>query len=49
MTRQEIPTGPAGDPVPLGGSGRGPLPASARPATLAVRGGHRRSDFQETS
>ncbi|WP_255640537.1 O-succinylhomoserine sulfhydrylase [Isoptericola sp. NEAU-Y5] len=32
-----------------GGSGRGPLPATARPATLAVRGGHRRSDFQETS
>ncbi len=49
MTRQEIPTGPAADDVPLGGSGRGPLPATARPATLAVRGGHRRSDFQETS
>ncbi|WP_402464610.1 O-succinylhomoserine sulfhydrylase [Isoptericola aurantiacus] len=33
----------------LGGAGRGPLPATARPATLAVRGGHRRSDFNETS
>jgi O-succinylhomoserine sulfhydrylase len=49
VTRQEIPTGPGADEIPLGGSGRGPLPASARPATLAVRGGHRRSDFQETS
>nr|WP_100349866.1 O-succinylhomoserine sulfhydrylase [Luteimicrobium subarcticum] len=44
-----MPTGPAADPVVSGGHGRGPLPASARPATLAVRGGHRRSDFQETS
>ncbi|MFD2027031.1 O-succinylhomoserine sulfhydrylase [Promicromonospora aerolata] len=32
-----------------GGSGRKPLPRSVRPATLAVRGGHQRSDFQETS
>lgn len=32
-----------------GGSGRKPLPASARPATLAVRGGHHRTEFQETS
>ena len=32
-----------------GGSGRKPLPASARPATLAVRGGHARTEFQETS
>src|SRR5690606_4124742 len=32
-----------------GGSGRKPLPATARPATLAVRGGHARTDFQETS
>jgi len=44
-----ISTGPAGDEVIAGGSGRGPLPASARPRTLAVRGGHRRSDFQETA
>ncbi len=42
-------TGPGADGVPFGGSGRGPLPASARPRTLAVRGGHRRSDLQETS
>jgi O-succinylhomoserine sulfhydrylase len=49
VTREEIPTGPGADDVLHGGSGRGPLPASARPATLAVRGGHRRSDFQETS
>lgn len=32
-----------------GGRARGPLPASARPSTLAVRGGHRRSEFGETS
>ncbi|GAB4086983.1 O-succinylhomoserine sulfhydrylase [Myceligenerans cantabricum] len=32
-----------------GGSGRRPLPATARPSTLAVRGGHARTDFQETS
>lgn len=37
-----------GRPVP-GGSGRGPLPRTARPATLAVRGGHERTGFQETS
>ncbi|OCI30679.1 O-succinylhomoserine sulfhydrylase [Oerskovia enterophila] len=37
---------PAGIP---GGSGRGPLPRSVRPDTLAVRGGHARSDFEETS
>jgi len=33
----------------VSGSGRRPLPAGARPDTLAVRGGHDRSDFQETS
>ncbi|QAY69308.1 O-succinylhomoserine sulfhydrylase [Xylanimonas protaetiae] len=44
-----IVTGPAGDATRPGGSGRGPLPASARPRTLAVRGGHRRSEYQETS
>ncbi|MCA5892061.1 O-succinylhomoserine sulfhydrylase [Isoptericola sp. NEAU-Y5] len=49
MSALHIPTGPAADDVLHGGSGRGPLPATARPATLAVRGGHRRSDFQETS
>jgi O-succinylhomoserine sulfhydrylase len=32
-----------------GGSGRKPLPRSVRPATLAVRGGHQRTEFQETS
>ncbi|WP_069386860.1 O-succinylhomoserine sulfhydrylase [Cellulosimicrobium cellulans] len=32
-----------------GGSGRKPLPATARPATLAVRGGNARTDHQETS
>ncbi|WP_372469928.1 O-succinylhomoserine sulfhydrylase [Cellulosimicrobium marinum] len=32
-----------------GGSGRKPLPAGVRPATLAVRGGHARTEFQETS
>lgn len=32
-----------------GGSGRKPLPRGVRPATLAVRGGHQRSEFQETS
>ncbi|MFD7021337.1 O-succinylhomoserine sulfhydrylase [Promicromonospora sukumoe] len=32
-----------------GGSGRKPLPDGVRPATLAVRGGHQRSEFQETS
>ncbi|QAY63790.1 O-succinylhomoserine sulfhydrylase [Xylanimonas allomyrinae] len=42
-------TGPAGDRFPYGGSGRGPLPASARPRTLAVRGGHHRTEFQETA
>ncbi|SKC75754.1 O-succinylhomoserine sulfhydrylase [Krasilnikoviella flava] len=47
--QQDIPTGPAADEVTYGGSGRGPLPATARPATLAVRGGHRRSEYQETS
>jgi O-succinylhomoserine sulfhydrylase len=31
-----------------GGSGRKPLPRGVRPATLAVRGGHQRSEFQET-
>ncbi len=49
MSGPHIATGPVGDDVLHGGSGRGPLPASARPATLAVRGGHRRSEFQETS
>ncbi|GAA4846010.1 O-succinylhomoserine sulfhydrylase [Luteimicrobium xylanilyticum] len=44
-----IPTGPRANEVLFGGSGRGPLPATARPATLAVRGGHRRSDYAETS
>ena len=44
-----VPTGPRGNDVLFGGSGRGPLPSTARPATLAVRGGHRRSDFAETS
>ncbi|MCL1871123.1 MAG: O-succinylhomoserine sulfhydrylase [Promicromonosporaceae bacterium] len=42
-------TGPVADAGRPGGSGRGPLPASARPRTLAVRGGHRRTEFQETS
>ncbi|GII98532.1 O-succinylhomoserine sulfhydrylase [Sediminihabitans luteus] len=42
-------TGSSGPGEIPGGSGRGPLPASARPATLAVRGGHRRSEFGETS
>ncbi|WP_369370631.1 O-succinylhomoserine sulfhydrylase [Promicromonospora sp. Populi] len=32
-----------------GGSGRKPLPRGVRPATLAVRGGHQRTEFQETS
>ena len=32
-----------------GGSGRKPLPSGVRPATLAVRGGHQRTEFQETS
>ncbi|GAB3158869.1 O-succinylhomoserine sulfhydrylase [Myceligenerans halotolerans] len=36
------------DAVP-GGSGRKPLPAGVRPRTLAVRGGHARTEFQETS
>ncbi|WP_419704632.1 O-succinylhomoserine sulfhydrylase [Promicromonospora sp. NFX87] len=31
-----------------GGSGRKPLPRNVRPATLAVRGGHQRTEFQET-
>ncbi len=44
-----IVTGPAGDDARPGGSGRGPLPATVRPRTLAVRGGHRRSEYQETS
>ncbi|MBL0887609.1 O-succinylhomoserine sulfhydrylase [Myceligenerans indicum] len=35
------------DAVP-GGSGRKPLPAGVRPRTLAVRGGHARTEFQET-
>ena len=47
MTDAQTPTGPGADPETFGGSR--PLPASARPATLAVRGGHRRSDFQEMS
>lgn len=49
MTAREtgVPTGPVADDVPFGGSR--PLPATARPATLAVRGGHHRSDFQEMS
>ncbi|ROS76511.1 O-succinylhomoserine sulfhydrylase [Cellulomonas sp. PhB143] len=42
-------TGPSAPGEVPGGSGRGPLPAAARPATLAVRGGHRRSEFGETS
>jgi len=33
----------------VSGAGRRPLPAGVRPDTLAVRGGHDRSDFQETS
>jgi O-succinylhomoserine sulfhydrylase len=49
VTRVEIPTGPGANPELVGGSGRGPLPDTVRPATLAVRGGHRRSDFNETS
>ncbi|MFV2143719.1 O-succinylhomoserine sulfhydrylase [Isoptericola sp. G70] len=49
MNRADIPTGPGANPTLLGGAGHRPLPASARPATLAVRGGHRRSDFSETS
>ncbi|WP_374108548.1 O-succinylhomoserine sulfhydrylase [Isoptericola sp. S6320L] len=49
MTGTEIPTGPGADPARSGGSGRGPLPDGVRPATLAVRGGHRRSDFEEMS
>ena len=44
-----VPTGPRGSEILFGGSGRGPLPSTARPATLAVRGGHRRSDYAETS
>ena len=47
MTDAQTPTGPGADPETFGGSR--PLPASARPATLAVRGGHRRSDFLEMS
>ncbi|CAM3638071.1 O-succinylhomoserine sulfhydrylase [Isoptericola cucumis] len=47
MTDAQTPTGPGADPETSGGSR--PLPASARPATLAVRGGHRRSDFLEMS
>lgn len=31
-----------------GGSGRKPLPRTVRPATLAVRGGHARTEYQET-
>jgi O-succinylhomoserine sulfhydrylase len=31
-----------------GGSGRKPLPRGVRPSTLAVRGGHQRTEFQET-
>lgn len=33
----------------MSGSGHKPLPSSARPDTLAVRGGHHRSEFGETS
>ncbi|MFE5340960.1 O-succinylhomoserine sulfhydrylase [Isoptericola sp. NPDC056578] len=47
MSGVQVPTGPGADPTTIGGSR--PLPATARPATLAVRGGHRRSDFQEMS
>jgi len=47
MSDAQVPTGPGADPAPFGGSR--PLPATVRPATLAVRGGHRRSDFQEMS
>lgn len=47
MSDAQVPTGPGADPTTFGGSR--PLPASVRPATLAVRGGHRRSDFQEMS
>jgi O-succinylhomoserine sulfhydrylase len=46
---RDVPTGPRGNEILFGGSGRGPLPSTARPATLAVRGGHRRSDYAETS
>ena len=47
MSDTQVPTGPGADPTTSGGSR--PLPATVRPATLAVRGGHRRSDFQEMS
>lgn len=47
MSDAQVPTGPGADPTTYGGSR--PLPATVRPATLAVRGGHRRSDFQEMS
>ncbi|GAB6937165.1 O-succinylhomoserine sulfhydrylase [Isoptericola variabilis] len=47
MSDVQVPTGPGADPTTFGGSR--PLPATVRPATLAVRGGHRRSDFQEMS
>ncbi|MFF2454734.1 O-succinylhomoserine sulfhydrylase [Isoptericola sp. NPDC058082] len=47
MSGVQVPTGPGADPTTFGGSR--PLPATVRPATLAVRGGHRRSDFQEMS
>ncbi|MEU2201819.1 O-succinylhomoserine sulfhydrylase [Isoptericola sp. NPDC019482] len=47
MSDTQVPTGPGADPTTFGGSR--PLPATVRPATLAVRGGHRRSDFQEMS
>ncbi|GAB3099899.1 O-succinylhomoserine sulfhydrylase [Isoptericola nanjingensis] len=47
MSDAQVPTGPGADPTTFGGSR--PLPATVRPATLAVRGGHRRSDFQEMS
>jgi O-succinylhomoserine sulfhydrylase len=44
-----VPTGPGADEGRPGGSGRGRLPDGVRPRTLAVRGGHRRSEFMETS
>ncbi|WP_125772880.1 O-succinylhomoserine sulfhydrylase [Antribacter gilvus] len=41
-------TGAAAPGEVPGGSGRKPLPRNVRPATLAVRGGHARTEYQET-
>ncbi|RZS62348.1 O-succinylhomoserine sulfhydrylase [Xylanibacterium ulmi] len=49
MSAHPVFTGPGADGVALGGSGRGPLPASARLRTLAVRGAHHRTEFHETA